>query len=377
MTQDGIAGAQALRSERLEAFLAQDPENPSLLLDTADAALGDGRTDLVEHLVARLGALGPLPPQAMHIDGMAAMQRLDWSRAAERFETLLDQGHDAPPVRFNLAWSLAMEGKFESALDRIDEATSDALSQAAQLEIQLRHQLGEFEAAGERARQLLAIHPDHPGLNAVVSTLALDIEDEALAARAAAAGGDHPDALVTRGTLALADESVDQAAPLFDAALARAPQSPRALIGRGLVRLLRGDRAASAGDLDKAAELFGDHLGSWIAAGWAHLLAGDTALARARFAHALSLDDGFAESHGSLGVIDILEGRVAEGEREIAIAQRLDRSSFAAAFGSILLAAGRSDTETARRISERAITAPIDAQGRTIADAIARMGIGG
>ncbi len=248
-------------------------------------------------------------------------------------------------MRFNLAWSLAMAKRFDEALPLLDEATSEALPQAAQLEVQLLHQLGQFDRAEERARLLIEIHRDHRGLNAAVSTLALDVEDLELAQRTALKAGDHPEALATLGTIALDEDRAGEAAELFDASLARAPDAPRALIGRGLVRLLGDDKERAAQDLDRGAELFGDHLGSWVAAGWAHIVIGDIATGEARFETALALDDTFAESHGSLAVVDVLEGRIEEARRRTRIALRLDRHCFSAALAAMLLAAGAGDKE--------------------------------
>ncbi|MBO9714812.1 tetratricopeptide repeat protein [Sphingomonas sp.] len=363
----------ASRFARMAALLAQDPANPNLLADTARAAFAENRFDDAADLLDRASAQAPLPPELQHLAGLVAMRREQWGDAAGRYAALLENGADGPPVRFNLAWSLAMEKRFDEALEALDEATSEALPQAAQLEVQLLHEKGEVDRAMERARPLLARHPDHRGLNAAVSTLAIDMEDEALAAETAARAPDHPEAMVTLATLAMVDDDTDTAARLFTAALAQSPNSPRALIGHGLSELLGGDKLAGAHELDRGAEIWGDHLGSWIAAGWAYLLAGDAASAKARFERALALDDSFAESHGSLAVIDILEGRVDEAARRTAVARRLDRESFSTALAAMLLAAGKGDKERAAKIFETALNMPMDEKGRTLAKSLAGM----
>lgn len=368
------ASASTSRYEQLATLLAQDPQNPPLLLDAAEAAFAEERfPEAQQHLAAR-AATAPLPAPALHLAGLVEMRLLNWDRAAEHFQLLLDSGADAPPVRFNLAWSLAMARKFAEALPLLDDATSAELPQAAQLEVQLLHQLGEFDRAGERARVLIERHPDHRGLNAVVSTLAIDIEDTELAMRCAQQAGDHPDALATLGTLALGEDQPEAAAKLFDAALARNPDAPRAWLGRGLARLLTEDKARAAIEIDRGAELFGTHLGSWIAAGWAHLLAGDRVTARARFDTALALDENFSEAHGSLAVLDLLAGDLVRAKRETEVALRLDRQSFSGALAAMLLLAGAGDQERAQRIFETALNTPIDASGRTIAQSLARLG---
>lgn len=366
--------SEASRFARLSALLEQDPRNLNLISDAAQAAVDEGRGEEALALLDRHAAIAPLPAGAQHVAGLAEMARNNWDGAAARYQGLIDAGHDAPPVRFNLAWSLAMARRFGEALPFLDEATSAALPQAAQLEIHLLHDSGDLDQALDRAKALIGLHPDHRGLNAAISTLAIDMEDSALAERSARAAGDHPEALVTLGTLALNEDDPESAARLFDAALARNPNGARAWIGRGLVSLLGEDKARAVAELDKGAELFGSHIGSWIAAGWAHIVAGDLATGKARFETALALDDSFGETQGSLAVVDILEGRIEEGRRRAEVAARLDRQSFSTALASMLLAAGDGDKDKARRIFEIALRTPIGEDGRTLAGTLARMG---
>lgn len=359
---------------QLRDLLASDPENLSLLGDAAEAAFAEDDLTSADALVARAEALAPLSPSLQHLAGLIAMRQERWAVAEQRYAALLAQGADAPPVRFNLAWSRAMDKQFAAALEVLTDATAEALPQAAQLQVGLLHQLGEIDLALTRARTLLALFPDHRGLNAVVSTLAIDGEDLALARDTATRAGDHPDALVTLGTLALGDEAVDAAESLFAAALASNAASPRAWVGQGLAKLARNEPHAAITSLDRGAALFGDHLGSWLAAGWAHAITGNIALGRARFETAIALDDRFGEAQGSLAVIDFMEGRVDEARRRTEIALRLDRHSFAGALAAMMLKAGEGDEAAARRIFERALSVPIDPQGRTLSEALVRLG---
>ncbi|MCX8475474.1 MAG: hypothetical protein MT490_06715 [Sphingomonas sp.] len=374
MSQAPAPSETAGRYARLAALLEQDPDNVRLIADAAEAAFAEDRFKDAEALLDRHARIAALPPQALHLAGLSAMRRQDWQVAADRLAQLMAQGEDAPAIRFNRAWSLAMAKQFDAALALLDDATVETLPQAAQLLVQLLHDKGDFDAAAAQARRLFALHPDHRGLGAAVSTLAIDVEDIDLARRAAEAAGDHPDALATLGTLALGDDDPVEAERFFDAALARAPASPRAWIGHGLVTLLGDDKRRAASEIDKGAELFGTHLGSWIAAGWAHVLAGDPATGKQRFETCLALDDSFAEAHGSLAVTDMLEGKLDQARQRCEVALRLDRQCFSGALAATLLSAGAGDADTAKRIFEKALHTPVDASGRTVAQALARMG---
>jgi len=371
--------AQALPDSRLKAmlgYLDADPDNVALLADAAEAALDARAPDIASDLLARRAGIIPPSPREFNLAGLSALQRRDFDSAAEAFTALFDGGADDPGIRFNLAWARANQKDFAAALEVLDDASARTLPQAAMLRVQLMHELADFEGAGEAARAYVELFPDHIGLMAAVSVLALDIEDEALAAACATKAGDHPDALATLGTLALGNDHAVDARAMFERALEQNPGVPRAWIGLGLARMMTGDTAAAPADLDKGAEMFGTHLGSWIAAGWGYFVNGDIPTARARFETALALDDSFAETHGSLAVLDVLAGDVEEAKRKSEIALRLDRQCYSAALARSLLAASKGDQDTARRIFERAASTPIDASGRTIGQALARMGLG-
>lgn len=358
---------------QLAALLATDPGNSSLIGDTAAAAYSARRFDAAAALLERYEALTPLPPELRNLAGLVAMARSEWTEAVAAFETLHESGADEPPVRFNLAWSLAMDGRGDEALPLLDEDVVAGIAQAAQLRVGLLHERGRMEEAEAAAREGLDRFPDHLGLNAAVSTLAIDLEDIELARTTAARAGEHPDALVTMGTLALAADDPAAAGRLFDRVLAHKPDSPRARIGRGLVALSGNDPAAAVADLDRGAELFDSHPGSWIAAGWAHFLAGDVPAARERFERALAIDDAFAEAQGSLAVASLVSGDRPEAERRAALAVRLDRASLTGALATALLAAEAGEGDKAERIVALALQTPVDGKGRTLAQALGRI----
>lgn len=364
------------RLATLQSFLDSDPANLSLLADTAAAALDARAPDVAVDMLERYAAIAPWGPPQANLAGLAALQQKRFADAATIFAGLFDADATEPSLRFNLAWARANLRDFVPALDILDDDTARALPQAAMLRVQLLHEFGEFDAAGEAARRYIELHPDHVGLMAAVSVLALDIEDEALAAACAAKAGDHPDALMTRGTLALADDHATDALPMFERALAANQESPRAWVGLGLAKLMTGRNDQAPADIDHGAELFGDHLGSWIAAGWAYFVNGDLVTSRARFDTAMALDPTFAETHGSLAVLDLLAGDTEGARQKSDVALRLDRQCYSAALAKSLLAAGAGDQDTARRIFARAANTPIDASGRTIGQALAKMGMG-
>jgi len=372
IVQEGLANrAVDERLKRLLTYVAADPTNQPLKIDAAEQAIEVGEPGIVADLFGRDG--GECSDRELNLLGVAQMQLRAFDQAAATFENLIGRGTDDPAVKFNLAWSLAMGKQFDRALQLLEPEVTASLPQAAMLHVQLLHELGQFDEAADLARGYIEQFPDHHGLAAAVSVLALDVEDVELARRTADKGGNHPDALTTLGTLALGEQQAQDAIELFDRALATNTSLPRAWVGRGLAQLLMNEVDGASSDIDKGAEMFGDHIGSWIAAGWAYIVAGNLVEARNRFERALAIDENFAESHGSLAVVDVLENKDARDR--IVIATRLDKQCFSAAFAQSLMTARQGRPDSARAIIERILRTPVNDRGDTAAQAIARMGL--
>jgi len=361
--------------DRLLGYLKYDPENRPLLLDATDAAIGERKPDVAQNLLQRYEALDMLPPAGMNLKGLAALQLGNFEEAEAVFSALAANTAHAPPgLAFNLAWSRAMLNDHAGALALLDDAVIADVPKAAWLKIRMLHHLGRLDEALTAGDALLARNPQNDELAAALSLVAMDAGDAECAAVFASKGQAQPEAASTLGLIALGSLDPSKAMPLFERALAQRPGLAHAWLGQGLGRMTLGDAKGSAADLDKAAELFGQHIGSWIAAGWAHYTGGNLAGARNRFDRALALDDTFAESQGSLAVVDIAEGRIDEARRRAAIAMRLDRQCFSGALAMSLLAEHDRNPQLAQKIRDRAMQVPIGANGMTIAAAMLSIG---
>lgn len=360
--------------ELLLSYLEQDSNNESLLLDCANAALEKGDLEQSCALFNRLDDIEPLTGDIANLSGIAHMRLGALDKAQEIFESLYINNPSDKALQFNLAWTAKLANNPDLALSYLNQQLTDELPQAAMLKLQIMHEAGEFEEAGKNAKIYLKQHNDYEPLLATISVLALDIEDEQLARESASRAGNHPDALTTLATLSLGDQKNEDARQLFKKSLNINDQSPRAWIGLGLTDIATGDHKNASRSLDKGAAMFGDHLGSWIAAGWSHLFAQDIESANARFEKALQLDQNFSETHGSLAVIDVMEGNIESAKRRIAVAMKLDKKCFAASYAQILLAQTAGDTKKAEKILNLSLNQPIGQSGKTIAQIIADIG---
>lgn len=377
MTPASPADASISRLQRLMGYLKKDPENPSLLLDAAEAALAEGEAAVAIDLLDRRRKTAPPGDQERNLEGLAAIALSDFDGARRIFTSLLEEKPDDPALRFNLAWSAWKSGAPTEALALLDESVTAALPQAALLEVEILHVAGDFDPAIDAARRHIQKFPDHLGLMSAVSVLAMDVEDRALARDCALKAGDHPEAMTTLGVLALGEGAAKDALDLFDAAINAEQRAARSWVGRGLAQLALGDYAAAAADIDRGAEIFGDHLGSYIAAGWAHLIKGDTIKAEERFQKALAIDPNFGETHGSLAAIDVIKGDIVGARSKTKVAIRLDKACFSARVAQSLILTAEGSGDAGRAVFDAMLHMPIDDAGRTIAQTLVSIGAAG
>jgi tetratricopeptide (TPR) repeat protein len=372
--------------ERLLGYLATDPTNKTLAGEAAGVALSGGQPTVAMEILDAIAKLIPLDGPLTNLTGLAALQSHDYERATNTFRGLLDQQPQSHELRYNLAFSSSRQNDIEAALKLLDEATAQSLPQAALLKVQLLHFQGHFEDAMESVKLALELFPNDIALLGLASVLAMDLEDTPFARSCAQRsislyqagtldGVANPDALTTIGYLTLDDGDATSAVGFFENAIVASPFAPRAWIGKGLTRVMTGDYAVAAKDITKGAQMFEAHLGSWIAAGWAHVLNKDLVAARIIFERTLALDGTFSESHGSLGVIEMMEGNLDAAKALASRALRLDRQSFSGALLTSILLSSGGNADAANKIIERALTTPMDGQGRTLTDAMMRLGI--
>ncbi|HEX8232615.1 MAG TPA: tetratricopeptide repeat protein [Caulobacteraceae bacterium] len=352
------------RSERLDAYLRHDPLNPRLREEAAEAAFDEGAFDRALEIIED----GEAADRLRNLKAMVFLRQGRIAEAEALFTELLDASPADDALRFNLAWAKALQREYEGADEVLTETAAAETAVAATLKIQLLHHLGRLEEALARGADLAERFPTHEPLIAALATVALDAGETVLAraygTRAGNSGG------ATLGLLALNEGRTAEALGIFERSLAADARNARAQLGKGLALLAAGDARAAAPSLEASGELFRDHIGSWIALGWARYAAGDYAGARQGFERALGIDENFAESHGALAVIDIAEGDIESAKRRVKTAIRLDSKCFSAALAHSLLLQAKGQDAAAEKIRAAAFSTPVGPGGRTLAQAI-------
>jgi tetratricopeptide (TPR) repeat protein len=359
---------------RLQRYLAADPTNLRLMADAAAAAHDEGDYVTAAELLDRHEELAQLPPSLRNLEGLGALSTGRFEEARDIFVALAAERADDPAVLFNLAWAHSGLGDHEAAYDLVNEEVVAAMgAAAATLKVRSLHHLGRLEEALEAGAAFAEAFPEEKPLMGALALAALDAGQAELAASFARRGGDHPEGLSAAGLLMMNEGRSEDAEALFDDVLARRPDSARALVGKGLSLVSSGKAEAGAAFLQRGAELFGDHLGSWVAAGWARYVAGDLPGSRKLFERSMAIDDSFAENHGALAVLDIAQGDLESARRRTDIALRLDARCFSGALARSMLLELDGKGDAAQRVRELALKTPIGTSGQTIGAAMMTM----
>lgn len=183
---------------------------------------------------------------------------------------------------------------------------------------------------------------------------------------------DNLEARATLGTHALEMFEVEAAKRHFEHAIRVQPQDGRSWMGCGLAAMLDKNVDLGVACLERALNYMPDHLGTWNALAWAHLMRNDLSGAEQAIATALDKDRTFAENHGMLAIIQLLKGHREPAATSIKRALRLDGRCFSAHFAQTLLLNPETDQAKIQQRIHQLITTPIVEGGVTIEKGLQR-----
>lgn len=348
------------RLARLREYLSRDPENDNLRAEVFDAALSAG--DLQGARTEAAVALERDPDHAgwRHREAMVLMASGLHAEAQRTLEVLLAGGHDAPAVRYNLAFAVFSQGHLEAAVEVLTpllDAVPDETGLAWALWLRCQHRLRRSEAGLAAFRASLSRIPMPAEALGVASLMAADGEwlDEARtwSTLCLQHQPEQLEALATQGTVALAAQDAKRALEWFREALRVHPTDGRCWSGVAMARMLAADIPGADAAFAKAVQAMPDHIGTWIAWGVCHLLRNALPKALDCFQEALRLDPNFGESHGVYAIALARSGKVEEARREADIAARLDPGGLGARVASALLSGKQEDEAAFLRLASR------------------------
>jgi tetratricopeptide (TPR) repeat protein len=340
------------RLQRLQSYLAQDPDNLHLLRDAADCALQQGQWQEAGELLERTLLLAPDDQLSRYRKAVLLAQTGQAQESLALTQALLEAGQREDAVLFQHACSLVLAGRHVEAEPILSELQPRAGHYPGfhYFHIRALHAAGKLDQAIAVAREM----GEDDVAQGMLSLIQVDAEQldagRALARQVLARQPDNLDALLADGTVSLALEDPQAAVPSFERALARQQENGRAWLGIGLAKLSTHDLPGARVALEKAVRLMPSHLGTWNALAWLQLLQGELDVAERTIESALAIDRNFGETHGTLAVLKAQRQDWEAAKRETEIALRLQPESFAGRFAQSLLLEHRGRPEKAQQL---------------------------
>lgn len=384
--------------ERLQDYLAADPSNVMLAVETFDAAFALGRLDVAEHSLAGIAIQAPSAgPVRFRLANLRMAQRR-LPEAADLLTQLQRELGSHPGLAQTRALLHFIEHDFQQCVDTLapfvdtrspqwpqtvaQRATIDGASWAElqMLWLRSRHRLGELERAWDWVEEGLATDALTPAAAGVACLIALDAGRLTMIEELARRSGSHPacqqEVLLSMGSLRLQRQDSPGARQQLDRALALNDADGRVWSMLGFVDMSENRLDHAMVSFARAVAVMPDHAGTWIGLGWTRLLAQSPITeAKAAFQVALNLDGNFAESHGCMAVILAIEGKRQDALRFIEKARRLDKRCWSSQFAQMIVNGTAGDKASVQRLAQRLIgsigsqqsrpaSAPRNAQGK-------------
>lgn len=328
---------------QLQSYLQQDPENLSLILATSECLLQLGQFIESESLIHQALDKQPEKPELLFLLATIKLAMQQPNAAITPLNTLCKLGIEHPSIHYNLAYAYFMKKDFEiawSILEKLIQTEMATLPEAAILGAKVLHHLGKVTEAItliEKHRQ--QIHTSETlGL---LSLLYFDNQQPDLARQTAEQAltldPQESQAQLTQATLQLDEVHCEQALTQFNHLLKINPENGRAYHGRGIAKMFLLDLTGAIKDFQTAIQYLPTFLGNYQALGWCQLANNNISAAKMTFEECLRQDRNFAETHGGLAVIDIIQGNLIEVQQKIQRALKLNANSFSGQFAQSLL----------------------------------------
>ncbi len=369
----------AARLAHLKKLLSIDPDNPRLTRECIDTALQAGDFEFVLERADRALAKAPGDLQGLFDRASGLIGMRQYREAAAVLRALLERDSRIGAAQLNLGLCHYCMGEYAAARTALDSAYAAGDRSAALLRLLVSscHHLGLMAEALEVSDANPGQAESDADLAGVYSLLYLDANRLEAATRwatvALARKPNSLDALVVQATLAGIRLDVQRARAQFERALQIAPTTGRALIGLGTLALLDNDFVRAKEQLTRGLQQMPNHLGSWHVLAWAHVMSNELDAAHAVLQHALELDRNFAETHGGLASVDALRGSVAQAQRRIDLALRLDSQCLSAQFARSVLARRAGRSNEAQQIVKDTLAEFASARGAIVSKLIGRV----
>ena len=348
------------RIDKLLSYLSVDPDNTNLQLDYLQEALTEKEFEKSWTVVLKVVASGVTvkDERALYLVSTLAMALGNYEEATSWLKQGLDSGFEKSWVVYNLCYSFLQMDNYLDAEQFFNQYSSEF---ADDFDFSL---LGgrvllfceKYKEANESLLAALKVSPGNPEALGLLSLVLLDKGELKEAEDVSAKALDHnpvqTEALITSASVHIANLQANDCLNKIDLLLAEKPNVGRAISIKGQALLLNKDYEGAKAAFEDAVKSMPNHIGTWHAKGWNHLLLNEVDKAALAFKAAYDLDHNFGESHGAMALISYLQGNQSDCEWYLQRAVRLDKNGFTAQYVQSILLQNKGDNQGAERIIE-------------------------
>ncbi len=350
---------QHSRLVRLLRYIESDSTNLALRIDAIREACNAGEWKIARALIESGLSAHPGSPELLASLGLVELQAQRYLEAERALVAALAGGVDAPEVRFNLAFCRFTLGNYAQALELLtNPVLAPVVPNALLLRARCLHHLDrplEAIADCKAYLELASADADAKGLLSLLLYEKRSLgEARALSEAALRQDATQLEAMLTRGALAADERDYETAASTYLTLVEAHPLCGRGWLGLALVDLLRMRIDSAKRYIALATATMPDHIGSLHVLAWIEVVRGNLPEARTAFERALTIDRNFAETHGGLAVIAVLEGDGAAAAACIKRALRLQPGCLSARYAEVL-ALGRAGKHEAAQAAFEAL----------------------
>lgn len=331
------------RLQRLLQFLDYDPNNVNLLLQTLELAIESGNASTADTLVAHVDSHGINVPEVHAQLAHLLLLMGSFAAAAKRGDKAIQAGIDHPVVIYNTAVAHFYSEAFIEAdtllgrLTPLDDCSRDALC----LHARTLHHLEQPLDAATLAERALAENPGDIELMGLLALLRYESDDNTaaldLAYEVLAEDPNQLDALIACASANFELGRIEPARKAWHHTTEVHPDCGRAWSGLGLLEFNEMELEQAKIHLTLAVKYMPNHIGTWHLLAWVYILENNSLEARAALNASLELDRNFAETHGGLAVVDVMDGHEDSARLSMRRAMKLNTQGFAVYFAELLL----------------------------------------
>lgn len=367
---------QPSRLDRLLRYIESDSTNLALRNDAIREACNVGQWKIARALIERGLRAHPQNAALLASLGFVELQAQRYIEAERALAAALARGVEAPEVRFNLAFCRFTLRDYAAALELLaDAVVALVLPGALLLRARCLHHLDRPLEAIADCKAYLELSSEDADAKGLLSLLLYEKrslkEARALSEAALRQNTTQLEALLTRGAFATDERDYGTAASTYLTLVETHPLCGRGWLGLALVDLLRMRIDSARRCIGLAAGAMPGNIGSLHVLAWIEVVCGNLTEARAAFVRALAIDRNFAETHGGLAVVAVLEDDAAAAAACIKRALRLQPECLSARYADVLALSKAGKQEAAQTAFEALMSTRITVQEGPYRDFVA------